>query len=64
MVAGCPVADPRPPIIMGPAGSTTRFDVMRDGWSCLKPALQTAARAAYEKSRMDPQLIVMLLPVC
>lgn len=57
----CPVENARPPIVDGADGR--QFDVMQQGWSCLKVALQEGARQAYLATKQNPQLIVVLLPV-
>lgn len=36
---------------------------MQQGFSCIKPALQNGAREAYMQSKINPQLIVIILPV-
>ncbi|KAI9636399.1 putative eukaryotic translation initiation factor 2C 2 [Dioszegia hungarica] len=59
-ITNCPVENTRPPIVDGADGR--RFDVMQQGFSCIKPALQNGAREAYMQSKINPQLIVIILP--
>jgi eukaryotic translation initiation factor 2C len=53
---GCPVENTHPPLIQQNPDQ---------GGQCegIKPGLQTAARAAYDQTKGNPQLIVVILPV-
>jgi len=54
--SGCPVENNRPPVIQQNPDANGAY-------AGIKPAMQQAARAAFDATRANPQLIIIVLPV-